>query len=210
MLRNSGGARSPRRLSGSGPSRSQRDRRRGMLDAARTRKSLRGAGGTLAAQPGGGCPARAAKSSATPAAVASSVVSRPTGAGTSAHTKPERWASASHCLAASASKLRSARTRSLRSMNGFPKVVEGISCLELAARNQEWLDRTPHFCARPLDLSDYLTPSLEPADPSPSRPAPWEIPHPLAVAFSFKCAGAGSETADSRWPDRPRSHDDRS
>jgi len=149
MLRNSGGARSPRRLSGSGLL-----ARRGTAGAACSTRHGRGRAfaapaGTLAAQPGGGCPARAAKSSATPAAVASSVVSRPTGAGTSAHTKPERWASASHCLAASASKLRSARTRSLRSMNGFPKVVEGISCLELAARNQEWLDRTPHFCARP-------------------------------------------------------------
>lgn len=37
-------------------------------------------------------------------------------------------------------------------MDGLPKVVEGIACLELALRNEEWLDRAPHLGACPRDF----------------------------------------------------------
>jgi len=40
-------------------------------------------------------------------------------------------------------------------MDGFPEVFKGVSCLELATRNKERLDRTPYFLTltRPLDLT---------------------------------------------------------
>ncbi len=126
IVRKSCGASRPRRRNGSGPSRSHAALRRGMVAAERTRNSVFGAGGISAAQAGGGWPARADISSTTPAARAHSVWSRSRGAGTSDHTKPARAASASHCLALSASKPRSACTRSLRSMLGFPEVVKSI------------------------------------------------------------------------------------
>ena len=81
-VRNSGGANRRRRRKGSGPSRSQRARRRGMVSAARTRKTPWGAAGTLAVHAGGGWPAREARSSVTPAARADAVGLRPDGAGT--------------------------------------------------------------------------------------------------------------------------------
>lgn len=120
MVRKSGGAKKPRRRSGSGPSCSHATRRRGMVAAERTRHKLFGAPGMAAAQPGGACPDLEASSSTTPAARADSVASRPRGGGTSDHTRPLLVASASHCLAVSASKRRSAWTRSLRSTLRLP------------------------------------------------------------------------------------------
>src|SRR3978361_564335 len=60
-----------------------------------------------------------ARSSVTPAAVASSVASRPVGAGSFAQTRSERPASPSHCRAVRVAKARSALTRSLSSMDGL-------------------------------------------------------------------------------------------
>src|SRR6266545_4271272 len=39
-------------------------------------------------------------------------------------------------------------------MDRFPEVFKSVSCLELATRNQERFDRTPHFLTTPLDLSE--------------------------------------------------------
>lgn len=115
------------------------------MAAERTRKRVFGAGGIAAAQGGGCWPALAANNSATPAATARSVSSRPSGEGAADQMNPERAASASHCLAVSASNRKSAFTRSLRSMLRFPQIVKGISRLELTTGNEEGLDLAPNY-----------------------------------------------------------------